>query len=64
MIPFHFWRSLLDKAGYKPSDIPNTWDAFIDFFQPVQTKLRAQGMRHIYASAFMISQSGSIAIGL
>ena len=42
--PFHFWRSLVEKAGYKLSDIPNTWDAFLDFFMPVQDKLRAQGM--------------------
>ena len=30
--PFHVWKSLLDKAGYKPADIPKTWDAFLDFF--------------------------------
>ena len=52
VIPFHVWKSLLDKAGYKPADIPKTWDAFIDFFQGVQTKLRAQGMRNIYAYRF------------
>jgi len=61
--PFHVWRSLLDKAGYKPADIPNTWDAFIDFFQQVQTKLRAQGMRNIYAYSFMISSVGFDVIG-
>ena len=42
VIPFHVWKSLLAKAGYTPADIPKTWDAFIDFFQGVQTKLRAQ----------------------
>ena len=52
VIPFHVWKSLLGKAGYKPADIPQTWDAFIDFFQQVQTKLRAQGMRNIYAYRF------------
>jgi multiple sugar transport system substrate-binding protein len=41
--PFHFWRSLVEKAGYKVSEIPNTWDAFLDFFMPGQDKLRAQG---------------------
>ena len=41
--PFHVWKSLLDKAGYKPSDIPKTWDAFLDFFPPVVEKLRAGG---------------------
>ena len=63
VIPFHVWKSLLGKAGYKPADIPNTWDAFIDFFQLVQTKLRAQGMRNIYAYSFMISAVGFDVIG-
>ena len=30
------------------SDLPKTWDTFSDFFEPVQKKLRAQGMRHAY----------------
>ncbi len=38
--PFHIWRSLVEKAGYKISDIPNTWDAFLDFFNPVQDKFQ------------------------
>ena len=49
--PFHIWRPLVEKAGYKISDLPDTWDAFLDFFMPVQDKLRAQGMRNIYALA-------------
>ena len=63
VIPFHVWKSLLAKAGYQPADIPKTWDAFIDFFQLVQTKLRAQGMRNIYAYSFMISAVGFDVIG-
>jgi multiple sugar transport system substrate-binding protein len=51
VVPFHIWKSLVEKAGFKPSDLPKTWDAFLDFFMPVQTKLREQGMRNIYASA-------------
>ena len=58
VVPFHVWKSLLAKAGYKPSDIPKTWDAFIDFFQPVQTKLRMSGMRNIYAYSFQIGAVG------
>ena len=50
--PFHVWRTLVEKAGYKMSDIPKTWDAFIDFFIPVQKKLQAKGMRHTYATGF------------
>ncbi|MBV8740051.1 MAG: carbohydrate ABC transporter substrate-binding protein [Alphaproteobacteria bacterium] len=63
VIPFHVWKSLLDKAGYKPADIPKTWDAFLDFFPPVAEKLRAQGRRNIYAGSIMISAVGFDAIG-
>jgi multiple sugar transport system substrate-binding protein len=60
--PFHVWKSLLDKAGYKPSDIPKTWDAFLDFFPPIAEKLRAQGNRNIFAYSIMISAVGFDAI--
>ena len=57
-IPFHIWQSLVEKAGFKVSDIPNTWDAFLDFFMPVQDKLRAQGMRNIYAYGYQLTSNG------
>src|SRR5260370_7125429 len=47
--PFHVWNSLVEKAGYKLSDAPKTWDAYWDFFKPIQKKLRDQGMRGVYA---------------
>ena len=53
-VPFNIWRSLIEKAGYKVEDIPNTWDAFLDFFMPVQDKLRANGMRNIYAYGYQL----------
>jgi multiple sugar transport system substrate-binding protein len=59
VVPFHIWGSLVEKAGYKTSDIPKTWDAFIDFFKPVQKKLQEQGMRHTYASGFVVSTIGN-----
>jgi multiple sugar transport system substrate-binding protein len=55
---FHIWTSLVEKAGYKISDIPNTWDAFIDFFLPMQAKLRGAGMRHVYALSLECSTNG------
>jgi len=58
VVPFHLWKSLIEKAGYKIADIPKTWDAFIDFFMPVQTKLRSQGMRNVYAYSFQIGTVG------
>jgi len=57
-VPFHIWRSMVEKAGYKIEDIPNTWDAFLDFFKPVQDKLRAQGMRNIYAYGYQLTANG------
>ena len=57
-VPFNIWRSLIEKAGYKVEDIPNTWDAFLDFFMPVQDKLRAQGMRNIYAYGYQLTANG------
>ena len=59
VVPFHIWRTLVEKAGYKESDIPDKWDAFIDFFKPVQKKLQELGMRHTYASAFVVSTIGN-----
>jgi len=40
------------------SDIPNKWDAFIDFFLPMQQKLRDQGMRRTYSWALEVSTNG------
>ena len=59
VVPFHVWRTLVEKAGHKESDIPDTWDAFIDFFKPVQKALQQQGMRHTYATAFVVSTIGN-----
>ena len=56
--PFHIWGDLIEKAGFKVADIPNTWDAFIDFFKPVQKKLQEQGLRHTYATGFVVSTIG------
>ncbi len=57
--PFHIWKSLVEKAGYKMSDIPQTWDKFIDFFIPVEKKLQQMGMRHTYATGFVVSTIGN-----
>jgi len=54
----HIWRSLVEKAGYKIDDIPKTWDAFYDFFKPVQKKLREQGTRNVYALGFQVTTNG------
>ena len=52
------WKSLIEQAGYQMSDMPKTWDAFFDFFEPVQKKLRAKGMRHTYGLGYTLSTTG------
>ena len=59
VVPFHIWKDLVEKGGGKMSDIPNTWDAFIDYFIPIEKKLRDGGMRHLYSSAFVVSTIGN-----
>jgi multiple sugar transport system substrate-binding protein len=56
--PFHIWGDLVTKAGFKLSDAPKTWDAFWDFFKPVQKELRAKGMRKMYAMGLQITTVG------
>jgi multiple sugar transport system substrate-binding protein len=57
-IPFHIWKSLVEKSGQKVADIPKTWDAFLDFFRPVQDSLKKQGMRNIYAHGYQLTATG------
>jgi multiple sugar transport system substrate-binding protein len=63
VVPFHIWGDLVEKAGYKTSDIPKTWDAFIDFFKPMQKKLQEQGMRHTYSYGFVVGTVGGDPVG-
>jgi multiple sugar transport system substrate-binding protein len=58
VVPFHAWNSLVEKAGYKLADAPNTWDAFWDFFKPMQKKLREKGMRSVYAIGLQMTTTG------
>jgi multiple sugar transport system substrate-binding protein len=56
--PFHVWGDLVEKAGLKLSEAPNTWDAFWDFFKQTQKPLRAKGMRRIYALGLQVTTVG------
>jgi multiple sugar transport system substrate-binding protein len=58
VLPFHIWNSLVEKAGYKMADAPKTWDAFWDFFKPMQKKLRDQGVRGVYALGLQPTTTG------
>jgi multiple sugar transport system substrate-binding protein len=58
VLPFHVWTPLVEKAGFKLSDAPKTWDAFWDFFKPMQAKLRDSGMRNVYAMGLQCTTTG------
>jgi len=58
VIPFHVWGDLVEKAGYKISQAPKTWDAYFNFFKPVQTALRAKGQRSAYACGMQLTTTG------
>jgi multiple sugar transport system substrate-binding protein len=57
-IPFHIWGDLVEKAGFKLSDAPKTWDAFWDFFKPMQKSLRDKGMRKMYSLGLQVTTVG------
>jgi multiple sugar transport system substrate-binding protein len=56
--PFHVWDDLVENAGSKVSDIPDTWNARWDFFKPMQKILRGKGMRKIYAIGLEVETVG------
>jgi multiple sugar transport system substrate-binding protein len=58
VLPFHIWNSLVEKAGFKLSDAPKTWDAFWDFFKPMQKELRGKGHRGLYALGLQPTTTG------
>jgi len=57
VLPFHVWGSLVEKAGFKMADAPKTWDAFWDFFKPMQKKLR-ETQRGIYVHGLQPTTNG------
>ena len=48
------WRPLIEEAGFSDADMPKTQDAYFDFFQSVQDKLRAKG-RRIYGLGYSMA---------
>ncbi|HVC60336.1 MAG TPA: ABC transporter substrate-binding protein [Acetobacteraceae bacterium] len=57
-VPFHIWGDLVEQAGYKLSDAPKTWNAYWDFFKPMQAKLREKGHRGLYSLGLQITSTG------
>jgi multiple sugar transport system substrate-binding protein len=58
VLPFHIWNSMVESAGHKVSDAPKTWDAFWDFFKPMQKVLRDKGRRGVYALGLQPTTTG------
>jgi multiple sugar transport system substrate-binding protein len=56
-VPLHVWGSLVEKAGFKVADAPKTWDAFWDFYKPMQKKLR-ETIRNVYAMGLQCTTTG------
>ncbi len=57
------WRPLIQEAGFSDADIPKTQDAYYDFFQTVQDKLRGKGKRIFglgYSMATKEADSGNL----
>ncbi len=57
VLPFHVWGSMVEKAGFKMADAPKTWDAFWDFFKPMQKKLREK-QRGVYVHGLQCTTNG------
>jgi multiple sugar transport system substrate-binding protein len=57
-VPFRFWKSLVEKSGHKVSDVPNTFDAFNDFFRGVQDGLRTAKMRNVFGMGYQLTATG------
>src|SRR5262249_59791005 len=61
VFPIHVWNSLVEKAGHKLADAPKTWDAFWDFFKPMQQKLHDTAMAGTYALGLQPTTPGPAA---
>ena len=58
-VHIHYWRDLLEEAGFQEEDIPTKWDEFWRFWQQVQDNLRAKGRTEIYSFGFPMSSEAS-----
>jgi multiple sugar transport system substrate-binding protein len=57
VLTIDIWKSLVEKAGFKMSDMPKTWDAFFEWFMPMQKVLR-KSTRGIFALGYTLSTTG------
>ncbi|WP_460206045.1 ABC transporter substrate-binding protein [Scytonema sp. NUACC21] len=50
-----YWRDLLKLGGKSEKDIPNSWDAFWEFWKQMQDNLRTRQNQKIYGIGFPLS---------
>ncbi len=55
---YFVWRPMIEAAGYELDDIPKTWEAYFDFFETVQKKLREKGQR-VYGLGYSLATKDS-----
>lgn len=55
----HYWRDLLEEAGFTEEDIPQDWDGFWQFWQTAQERLRAKGNQDVYGVGLTMSSEGN-----
>ncbi|MCU0569279.1 MAG: ABC transporter substrate-binding protein [Oculatellaceae cyanobacterium Prado106] len=55
MLHVHYWRDLLNQAGFTDADIPSDWSGFWQFWQQVQDRLRQQGNNEVYGLGIPVS---------
>ena len=51
-----YWQSILASIGLTPQDIPQDWNAFWQFWQQAQDRLKTESDQDIYGLGFTLAQ--------
>jgi multiple sugar transport system substrate-binding protein len=58
-VHLHYWRPLVEAAGFYEDEIPQTWDEFWQFWQTAHDRLRQTGNEGVYGIGFCLSALGT-----
>ncbi|MGD2179953.1 ABC transporter substrate-binding protein [Lusitaniella coriacea] len=58
-IYIHYWRDLVEQAGKQPSDIPQDWDGFWNFWKTIQENLPNEQNEKIHGLGITVSPKSS-----
>jgi len=58
-IHIHYWRNLLEDAGFKDTEIPQDWESFWAFWAQAQDSLQQKGVTDVYGLGLTLSIQGS-----